>query len=147
MNTQHAIDWNVSSCAISRFFKVSEVTQGDDRRIPIALSEVEFNVLTMAAELDLIRQEWGGAIGVTSWYRPPSVNAEVGGVVDSQHITGGAVDIYPMEEWRGQEFEDWLDNRWGGALGYGQASGRGFTHIDLRGGGLRRGEGDIRWRY
>jgi hypothetical protein len=45
------------------------------------------------------------------------------------------------------EFEDFLDNNWGGALGYGQAAGRGFTHLDLRGGGWRRGMGDIRWDY
>jgi Peptidase M15 len=70
-------------------------------------------------------------IGVTSWYRPYAVNLAVGGVPDSQHITGAAVDIYPMEG-GDQEFEDWLDNNWGGALGYGQAAGRGFTHIDLR---------------
>jgi hypothetical protein len=141
------VDWLNPACQLSAFFTVAECTKGDDRRIPEPDSEEEANILAMAQELDAIRDAWGSAIGVTSWYRPEAVNTECGGVSNSQHITGGAVDIYPIAEDRGQEFEDWLDSRWGGGLGWGQASGRGFTHIDLRGGGYLHGEGDIRWQY
>jgi hypothetical protein len=44
-------------------------------------------------------------------------------------------------------FETWLDERWGGGLGYGVLGGLGFTHLDLRGGGFDRGGGGIRWEY
>lgn len=134
------INWQDPSTKVSKYFTVGEVTQSDPRRIPERGSKVEKNILTLAAELDKIREAWGSAIGVTSWYRPPAVNREVGGVSNSQHINGSAADIYPTNG-RDAEFEKWLDGFWGDrALGYGQAAGRGFTHVDLRPGG-------IRWNY
>lgn len=134
------VNWQDPNAKISRFFSVREVTNGDPRRIPIAGSQVERNILALAAELDKVRIAWGGPIGVTSWYRPPEINAAVGGVRNSQHINGSAADIYPIGG-RDREFEQWLDKFWGNkALGYGQAAGRGFTHVDLR-------SGRIRWNY
>lgn len=142
-----AVDWwDGRSDFISQYFTEHEVTNGDSRRIPPRGSDVERNVLAMARELDKIRAEWGSPIGVTSWNRPPAVNREVGGATFSQHLTGAAVDIYTMDG-RDYEFEDFLDAHWGGGLGYGVASGRGFTHLDMREGGWRRGPGTIRWTY
>ena len=138
--------WDGRTDFISRYFTENDVTNGDDRRIPVKGSEVERNVFSMALELDKIRAEWGAPIGVTSWYRPPAVNREVGGATFSQHITGGAVDIYTLDG-RDYAFEDFLDAHWGGGLGYGVSSGKGFTHLDLREGGWRRGPGTIRWTY
>jgi hypothetical protein len=146
MNTQRSIDWADPACPISRYFTVGEVTQNDPERVPTPGSEEEINIFALAAELDLIREQWGEPIGVTSWYRPYHINLAVGGVSNSQHISGAAADIYPING-GGQEFEEWLDIYWGGALGYGQASGRGFTHVDLRGGGFKDGTGEIRWTY
>ena len=134
------IDWNNPRAKVSQFFTVQEVTQGDRRRIPQRGSVVEANVIKLATQLDIIRVKWGKPIGVTSWYRPPLVNAEVGGVTNSQHILGTAVDGY---NYSGDDirFENFLDLAWGDrALGYGVASGRGFTHLDLR-------TGRIRWNY
>jgi hypothetical protein len=144
MQNQPQIDWNDPDCLISKCFTVGEVTQGDPERIPSPGSIEEINILALAADLDLVRIEWNGPIGVTSWNRPYWINLAVGGVVDSQHITGGAADIYPIG---GDiyEFQDWLDARWGGGLGYGAA--RGFVHVDLRDGGWERGPGVIRWTY
>jgi Peptidase M15 len=140
------IDWQNPNCYISKYFTVWEVTKGDDLRVPEPESEEEANILALALELDKVREAWGSAIGVTSWFRPPAVNAEVGGATYSQHITGGAADIYTMN---GQDtvFEVWLDEIWGGGLGFGVLSGLGFTHVDLRGGGFEDGPGDIRWNY
>jgi hypothetical protein len=146
MKTQEPIDWANPQCPISQHFSVGEVTKGEAERIPALGSEEECNIMRLAHQLDLIRDSWGAAIGVTSWYRPYEINLACGGVADSQHITGGAADIYPVEG-DGQHFEEWLDIYWGGALGYGQHGGRGFTHIDLRGGGFKRGPGKIRWPY
>jgi hypothetical protein len=140
------IDWNNPSALISKHFTVVEVTQNDDRRIPATGSDEEAAILKLAVELDKIREAWGSAIGVTSWYRPYAVNLEVGGVSNSQHIYGSAADIYTMDD-RNEEFEAFLDKNWGGGLGYGVASGRGFTHLDLREGGWQCGPGEIRWTY
>jgi Peptidase M15 len=144
MTTQHAIDWNAPDCKVSKFFNVSEVTNGDPERIPTPGSEEEMNILALLADLDLVREAWDGPIGITSFFRPYHVNKAIGGASNSQHIYGLAADIYPID---GDiyEFQDWLDARWGGALGYGAA--RGFVHVDLRGGGWERGEAEIRWSY
>lgn len=141
-----SIDWANPLCQISRFFTAGEVTQNDPERYPHPGSEEEIKILLLAAELDLVRAAWGEPISVTSWFRPWEINRAVGGAVDSQHLTGGAADIYPSLG-DPADFEDWLDSRWGGALGYGAAAGRGFTHVDLRGGGFDKGQGDIRWHY
>lgn len=137
-NSRQGIDWRNPNCKISRYFTAREVTNGDARRIPTDAAVVA-NILELAAELDKLREAWGSPIGVTSWYRPPRVNAAVGGVPNSQHINGGAADVYAMSG-NERQFEEWLDSRWDRALGYGVASGRGFTHLDLR-------PGRIRWWY
>ena len=43
--------------------------------------------------LDPLREAWGGPIDVTSGYRCPMLNKAVGGVKNSQHLTGQAADI------------------------------------------------------
>lgn len=133
------IDWHDPRCRVSRFFSVLDVTKGDPRRIPVPGSQTEKNVLWMAGELDKLRDAWGGPVGVTSWYRSPEVNRQVGGARNSQHLRGWGVDIYCMQ---GNifEFQSWLDKRWNRALGYGGK--RGFIHLDGRGPGSR-----IRWHY
>lgn len=130
------VNWKDPNAKVSQYFSVYEVTQGDDRRIPTN-SLHQNNILLLARELDKIRLDWGSAIGVTSWYRPPDVNAEVGGATNSQHIYGLAADIYPVSG-NIYTFQDWLDARWERALGYG--ANKGFVHVDMR-------EGRIRWDY
>lgn len=139
------IDWKNFNQKISEYFTVGEVVNRDLRRIPSDLNVLD-NIYRLSVELDKLRKEWGQPIGVTSWYRPPAINRQVGGVSNSQHINGSGVDVYDMNG-RDHEFEEFLDQNWGGALGYGVASGRGFTHLDLREGGWKRGPGTLRWRY
>jgi putative chitinase len=130
------VNWQDFNCKISKHFTVGEATNREARRIPTR-TDIQNNILTLAKHLDKIRDDWGSPIGVTSWYRPPDVNRAVGGVSNSQHIHGKAVDIYPLQ---GNifDFQKWLDARWNLALGYGAK--KGFVHIDLRG-------GKIRWNY
>lgn len=145
------INWRDPSCMISKYFTAGEATKGcDSRRIPQAGSIEEANILRLALELDKVRESWGSPIGVTSWFRPPAVNHEQGGMPNSQHILGLAADIYTMDatdQWhpRNKEFEHWLDTvAWRGrALGYGCRSNRGFTHVDLR----PDPNGDYHWNY
>ena len=67
------------------------------------------------------------------------MNAAVGGAEDPQHLPGKVADIYTLEG-SPREFEPCLDEEaWSDhAWGYGVASGKGFTHLDLR-------KGRIRW--
>jgi len=126
------IDWSKPDQQISRHFKVREVTLGDVRRKPASGSIQEKNILKLAAELDKIRDAWGGGIDVTSWYRPPDVNEEVGGAAKSQHLSGLAADIKPADG-KISQFQIFLKTHWSGGLGTGAA--KGFVHIDMRSGG------------
>jgi uncharacterized protein YcbK (DUF882 family) len=145
--TKKKIDWKNSAQKISKYFSVREVTKNDPRRIPIIGGDIENNILQLAIELDKIRDEWGSAIVVTSWYRPPEVNRTVGGSTNSQHIYGRAVDLHPINPASLLKFQAWLDQHWHGALGYGAK--KGFVHLDMRNGkGWRSGgQKGPRWNY
>lgn len=132
------IDWDNSAQKISKYFIVGEVTKGMRQRQPQRGSQVEKNILEMAQKLDHVRESWGSAIGVTSWYRPPAINRAVGGASNSRHLFGDGVDTFPYNG-RGDEYERFVDMIWEGGLGYGFASKRGFTHLDR---GQKR-----RWDY
>jgi hypothetical protein len=52
---------------------------------------------------EMVRRAWAasdGGIQVTSWWRSPSHNREVGGSDDSQHLVGVAFDVMPLERYR-----------------------------------------------
>lgn len=142
------VDWLDSDCRVSRYFRVFEVTQNDPRRIPDGYTTIR-SILNHAFHLDVIREEWARylknkgdssspAIAITSWYRPPLVNREVGGVENSRHILGSASDSYPVN---GQiwEYQRWLNNTAWSDRALGLGANKGFCHLDER--------GPIRWNY
>jgi hypothetical protein len=139
------VNWNNFKSPVSVYFTVGEVTQWSTARIPTS-DAIKKEILAVAKELDKVRKDWGSPIGVTSWYRPPSINAQVGGVSNSQHLTGGGVDIYPIGK-NIYDFQKWLDANWYGALGYGAK--RGFCHCDRRNykGWKTGGSKGTRWNY
>ena len=47
--------------------------------------------------LDPLREKVG-AIRITSGYRTPAYNKQIGGATNSQHCKGEAADIYPLEK-------------------------------------------------
>lgn len=147
--TPKQINWNNPDQRVSKYFRVYEVTRNDPNRIPTKLYIIK-NIIKLARSLDVVREDWeqylrnnndssSPAIATTSWYRPPLVNASVGGVRNSQHILGRAADSYPVNGklWEYQKFLD--DNAWTDkALGYGAE--KGFVHTDMR-------SSPIRWDY
>ena len=69
---------------------------------------------------------------MTSFYRPEPINSAVGGVPGSKHVTGEAMDVYPVSRSL-EEFYQWIRHRWSGGLGDGR--NKGFIHLDTRSGG------------
>lgn len=138
-------NWNDFSSRISEYFTVGELLQYDRNRIPKE-QYIKDNIIALCKELDKLRRDWGEPIGVTSGYRPPAVNRAVGGVSNSQHLTGKAIDIYPLTS-SYQVFYNFVNAGWNGALGY--APRKGFIHLDMRGnkGWKTGGTREVRWNY
>lgn len=116
-------------------FSVGEVVRYDYDRIPHE-KEIATNLTKIVKELQKIRDAYSKHRGedtpfkITSGYRPPAVNRAVGGAKQSRHIYGTALDVIPQKG-KPIDFERWLDGNWSGGLGYGIATNKGFTHIDL----------------
>lgn len=56
--------------------------------------EIKARILNTAYGMELVRAcLLRNPITVNSWYRSPAVNAAVGGVGNSEHLTGAAVDF------------------------------------------------------
>lgn len=143
-----AIDWSDFGAFITPNLTVGEVLQFDARRRPTSQSAVVPRILETAREFQAIRQAWGRPLGVTSFYRPEPINREVGGVPNSFHVSGMAVDLYPVGLPL-QALYDFLITRWTG--GFGDGRNRGFIHIDRRNGGRFVPSGGVRpaaiWPY
>ena len=81
-----------------KYFTLSEFSHSDTAvslgidNTPTA-SAVPLMVELIDRVLDPIREHWGLPIRVTSGYRCPELNEEVGGAEDSWHMQGCAADI------------------------------------------------------
>lgn len=142
------IDWNDFACPVGKYITVGEVLQYDLRRKPVVGSAEEKAIIAVCKEFDAIREAWDGPLGVTSGYRPEPINSQVGGVPNSYHTKGMALDIYPIDGSL-QKFYSWLVQRWTG--GFGDGRNRGFIHIDTRNGGKFSKTPDVKpavvWLY
>jgi hypothetical protein len=129
---QSTVDWGDFNCLVTPNLTVGEILQWDKRRIPGPAASVRSRLLHTAAEFQRVREAWGRPLGVTSFYRPEPINAQVGGVPGSRHVLGEAFDLYPVDRSL-ESFYQWIRTRWTGGLGDGRP--RGFIHLDVRGGG------------
>ena len=129
---QAEVDWSDFNCLVMPNLSVGEILQFDKRRIPGPAASVRTRLLRTAAEFQRVREAWGRPLGVTSFYRPEPINAQVGGVPGSRHVLGEAFDLYPVDRSL-DSFYQWIRTRWTGGLGDGRS--RGFVHLDVRGGG------------
>lgn len=125
------VNWDDFACRVTPHLTVGEVLQYDTRRKPRSGGDQQ-RIVATARQFEAIRVAWGQPLGVTSFYRPEPINRQVGGVPGSKHVTGEAMDIYPIGKSL-EAFYQWLLPRWSGALGDGRP--RGFIHLDIRNGG------------
>lgn len=87
---------------------------------------------SLIASLEEIRGYTGRPVTVTSGYRPPAYNREVGGAANSCHIDGLAADIY-CEGVTVDELYDLCEEVIGYRGGIGYYPKSGFIHVDVRG--------------
>jgi len=95
-------------------FTWAEATQGGTRLPPDQPTvDAIVRIATLAQEA---RDRIGRPFIITSWYRPPEVNARVGGASMSRHIVGDAIDFY-CDGLTGRQLYWALDPWWRGGLG------------------------------
>ena len=117
---------------LSRYFSSKEFENSTDK---------EFYIDPVLLEkLDLVREEFGESITITSGYRSPAHNAKIGGSPSSQHCLGKSADIRPSAA-----SKEKLDKLYLICENYFEAVGdgrkKGFIHVDTRIGKIRR------WKY
>jgi hypothetical protein len=91
--------------------------------------------IVLAAEFERIRVECGGLpITIGSAYRTPSHNKAIGGAVQSQHLQGRALDLYPPAGMTVERFYAVIRTIAGHADSEIRGLGRypTFVHIDIR---------------
>lgn len=111
---------------LSKNFRLSEFRPGKHSYEYIRLSPA------LIQALEEIRARAGRPITVTSGYRPPAYNREVGGVSNSCHIDGLAADIY-CDGLTTDQLHDLCEDVIGYRGGVGCYPKSGFIHVDLRG--------------
>lgn len=130
-NTQPKSSGGLKPGMVSKYFAANEVCCHCCGRQGATPELLQF--------LDDLREAIGRPLYVTSVYRCPTHNAEVGGVPNSQHTQGTAADTY-CDGLSIDELAD-IGVRLG-ADGVGRYYGQQFVHFDVRNG--RRGS-DIEW--
>lgn len=79
--------FTINDCQLTKHFKLSEfVCKDGSNRVVIDMDLVN--------ELQKLRNFINKPIVITSGYRTPKYNAEIGGATNSMHMLGKAVDIY-----------------------------------------------------
>jgi hypothetical protein len=103
-----------ASIIVDGSFTWAEATRGGSRMPP---DQETLEAMIRIAKLgQRARDRVGRPFIVTSWYRDPEVNAAVGGVINSRHINGDAIDFY-CDGLTGNEIYWLLDPWWPGGLG------------------------------
>ena len=130
------------STRLSAHFTLGEFALGQEARRFTAQHQVD-TAAELAAFMERVRSRFGRPVIITSGYRPPAINASVGGASGSEHLFDapgvGAVDFY-VDGAPIQVVQDWCDKEWPYSLGYGAP--KGFVHL-----GIRAGRPRVRWDY
>jgi hypothetical protein len=110
-------------------FTWAEATHGGTR-LPPNMETVD-GIIRIAQMAQQARDRINRPFRVTSWFRPPDINREVGGASLSRHIVGDAIDFY-CDGLSGDQIYRALDPWWGGGLGR-YTEYPELCHIDARG--------------
>jgi len=110
------------------YFTWAEATHGGTR-VPPNQSTVNA-IVRIAVLAQQARDRVGRPFYITSWYRPPDINRRVGGVSNSRHIVGDAIDFY-CDGLTGNQIYWFLDPWWPGGLGRYQRYPY-IVHVDAR---------------
>ena len=113
------------------YFKISEFDSKDGAEMPY---DVKMNVIELIDNLNVLRQELKSPLYVNSGYRSPEHNKNIGGSLNSQHLTGKAADIR-SNEYTPKQIKDKIEElikvgkmKQGGLSAYNT-----FVHYDIRG--------------
>ena len=87
------------------------------------------NIIALARELQKARNQIGRPFIINSWYRPPAINQAVGGVSNSQHLTGKAVDVQ-IPGYSGRRTANTLMLWWSGGVGI-YSTIPDIVHLDI----------------
>jgi hypothetical protein len=109
-------------------FTWAEATRGGARMPP---NQATVDAIVRIAQLaQQARDRIGRPFIITSWYRPASVNRQVGGASHSRHIIGDAIDFY-CPGLTGNQLYWFLDPWWPGGLGRYRRYPN-LAHLDAR---------------
>jgi hypothetical protein len=110
-------------------FTWAEATQGGTQ---MPLNQATVDAIVRIAKLaQRARDRLGRPFLVTSWYRPPELNQAVGGLPNSRHTIGDAID-FVCEGLTSSQIYWSLDPWWSGGLGRYKEFPY-LSHIDARG--------------
>lgn len=97
---------------LSEHFDVSEFVPAGTKTVP---GDILGNMVVLAvAILEPLREHFGVPVHIHDCWRPAAKNAAVGGVQNSDHLTGSAVDFHvaetPYATWEENTIEafDWI---------------------------------------
>ncbi|MGK7889042.1 MAG: D-Ala-D-Ala carboxypeptidase family metallohydrolase [Leptolyngbyaceae cyanobacterium] len=111
-------------------FTWAEATRGGQRMPP---DQATVNAIVRIAQLaQRARNQIGRPFIITSWYRPPAINAAVGGATFSRHVVGDAFDYY-VEGLTSRDLYNALTPWWPGGLGVYGGNRYLMSHLDARG--------------
>ncbi len=84
-----------SQANLSEHFVLGEFTKSNSHPevYNIPSHEAIANLKRICGWLEVLRERSGGSIRINSGYRSPQLNRKIGGVKNSNHLTGCAVDI------------------------------------------------------
>lgn len=96
-----------------KYFKFKELirsSKADEKGIDNFPKDAEIidNLILVMENLDKIREEYGLPIYISSGYRCDELNKAVGGVSNSQHKTGNAVDVNLGSIEKNRAFFNWI---------------------------------------
>ena len=83
-----------SNAKLSEHFTLGEMTASSHKEVyNIPSHEAIANLTNLCKWLEVLRLRAGTPIRINSGYRSPQLNRAIGGVANSNHLTGCAVDI------------------------------------------------------